>query len=1445
MKIFRIIASIIKFIFGSFTYQPPGLIILIWRGVKKIFIYLRNNLNKIKTSKPKIYFGLVISVSVLLLLISGYTIWQSSLPEQKKLLVLIEAPGLAQLIENAKPDRVLIKFNGSAARLEDVQKGIKTGIEIYPSTKGEWKWIKDDRLQFTPEKDWSAGTEYTVKMDKKLFPSHVLLEEYEKTFRTSPFKLNIVAYNFYVDPVNENLKQITATVKFSHPVKPESFEKYISLRPYIIDTENSSFENRDYRIDVTYDEFFRTAYLLSEGLPMPEDDITMELTIENNVECSTKGVKSKKKISSTVVIPGITNYIKINSITQRMVRNEDYNLDQVLIIDSKGKASIKDLENNMEVWILPNNKPKAAGIREVENYRWSDPAFVGPEVLNLSSKLVVVPIEPEHEYESINSFKILAEPGKYIYIKINKGTPFYGKYNLSKEYDTIIRIQKYPKQLEIMNEGILLSSTGEKKISLMSQGVNDVQFRIGRIHIDQLNHLVSQSDGDLKNLRFTNYKFSEDNIIENYYEEMSLKSGDPGEANYFSFDFTNYLDPQDKGDVKTGIFIFEVSEWDRQNKRKGSLSDKRLIMVSDLGVLVKDGSDNTHDIFVQSISTGLPVSKAKIQVLGKNGIPLVTSRTDKGGHVSVPSLMNYNREKTPTVYVISKGDDISFLPLNAPSRWMNYSRFDVGGVHGASDPNKISGYLFSDRGIYRPGDEFNIGMVIKTENWSNIIVGTPLEAVVIDARGLEIFRKKFKLSESGFEELKYKTENTSPTGTYQINLFSIKNLKRHHHIGSTTIEIEEFLPDRLSITSVFPGVSNLAWVSPENLKNLVTLRNLFGSPAKGNRIVAKMSLSPGRMWFKDYTDFTFSDPLSSGKSITEILPEKITDNQGKAVFDFNFSRFESATYRLTFEADGFEKEGGRSVSTASQILVSPLPYLIGTQANGDLSYIYKDSERILKVIAINPDLKKIAVQGINFELNRIDHISVLTKLPNKTYAYKSVPKSIPISTTTKEISIEGLDYALPTNDPGEYEIIIKNGDNAIFSRLHFSVVGNSNLTRSLDKNAELEIKLNKTDYEPGEEIEVFVKAPYMGAGLITIERDKIYSYHWFKNQSNSFIEKIKLPAKLEGNGYINVSFVRAADSKEVYMSPLSYGIAPFSVSKKDRIQPIQIDFPTEARSGEIFPIKYLTDQPGRIVVFAVDEGILQVAGYNTPNPLEYFFKKRALEVKTSQLMDLILPEYRLYGLNAAMGGGPGFEEIASNLNPFKRKQQLPVVFWSGLLESDQTERTLEYKVPDYFNGTLRVIAIFVSEDKIGTYQERATVTNPFIISPNVPMFAAPSDSFLVSVTVTNNITGSGKKLPVNLEVTSTPHLKLYHTDRKVFIDEDSDTTLSFNVKANNLLGGASLNFNVTGHNETTNLASYLSVRPGIPLVIPEVSDSDSGNLSDTYISFLKLHFKLL
>jgi uncharacterized protein YfaS (alpha-2-macroglobulin family) len=231
----------------------------------------------------------------------------------------------------------------------------------------------------------------------------------------------------------------------------------------------------------------------------------------------------------------------------------------------------------------------------------------------------------------------------------------------------------------------------------------------------------------------------------------------------------------------------------------------------------------------------------------------------------------------------------------------------------------------------------------------------------------------------------------------------------------------------------------------------------------------------------------------------------------------------------------------------------------------------------------------------------------------------------------------------------------------------------------------------------------------------------------------------------------------------------------------------------------------------------VDEGILQLAGYQTPDPLAFFFRKRALQVRTAQILDLVLPPYAVAQSLAATGGGAGYDELARNLNPFKRRQNKPVAYWSGILDTGPGEQELHYPVPDYFNGTLRVMAVAVSADSVGVAEDRALLRNTFILSPNGPLSAAPGDEFELSLTVTNMQRGAGEEGRLHLSVSPSAHLALTgQTEFDLAIPEGKDQTLSIPVKAAGPLGDAEIRFTAANGADSSSLAASMSIRPAVP-----------------------------
>ncbi len=635
-------------------------------------------------------------------------------------------------------------------------------------------------------------------------------------------------------------------------------------------------------------------------------------------------------------------------------------------------------------------------------------------------------------------------------------------------------------------------------------------------------------------------------------------------------------------------------------------------------------------------------------------------------------------------------------------------------------------------------------------------------------------------------------------------------------LGSTSVKVQEFLPDRTKVVAHLSTEVPEGWVSPKDLKATVSVQNLFGTPAQHRRVSGTLTLRPAYPSFRSLPDYSFYDEQTSRQTHVDELGDQDSDAQGMVTFDLRLERFESATYQAHVLAKAFEPEGGRSVSAEVQTLVSDRAYLVGVKASGDLSYVSRNARREVDLIAIDSRVRPIAVSGLTLVRLERKTLSVLVKQNSGLYRYESRSKAVTLEEVPLSIAAKGGKLLLNTATPGNFTYQLRDAGGMVLNRVEYSVAGAANLSRSLDRNAELQIKLNKKDYNPGEDIELSIQAPYIGAGLITIERDKVYSHAWFKTDKTATVQKITLPKDFEGNGYVSVQFIRDPASDEIYTSPMSYGVVPFATSLAKRTARISLSSNELVKPGETMKMVLKSDVPTRAFVFAVDEGILQVARYNNPDPLKHFFQKRALEVNTLQTLDLILPEFKKL-MQGAAPGGDGEGALGKHLNPFKRKRDKPVAYWSGLVEVNGS-REFSYTVPESFNGSLRVIAVAVNDETTAAAVTKTTVRGDLVLLPNVPLAISPGDTVEVGVGLANNINGSGKDAPIKLSLVVNGGLEVVGDTSKVLkISERGEGAAVFKVRARAdaqaQLGSASVILTAQRGSSSARLSTDVSVRP--------------------------------
>ena len=780
------------------------------------------------------------------------------------------------------------------------------------------------------------------------------------------------------------------------------------------------------------------------------------------------------------------------------------------------------------------------------------------------------------------------------------------------------------------------------------------------------------------------------------------------------------------------------------------------------------------------------------------------------------------------------------MPYARSGRMLQYSRFDVGGeqIRRRTDADRLKAQLFTDRGLYRPGDTARLASIVKRDDWASL-GNLPLVLRITDPRGQRMMDKRLELPHDGFFEESFSTEASSATGNYDATLYLIEEPNRRRVIGSTSFKVEEFLPDRMRIRSTISGHKPLGWVKPGDLTCDVTLENLFGTPAESRRVTGQLELNPTSIRFSRYPGYVFDDPLrESGnavKPVSRTLTPVTTAQDGTAKLALELGQYDKGIYRLSVFSEGFEEGGGRSVKSQASTILSPLDYLVGYKTDSDLGFLNKDSEHSVHFLAVDSDANTRALSGLTLSIVEERYVSTLVKRPNGTYAYQSILKEEPISSQAYSLVEPGSRFTLPTGQPGRFAVKISDSDGLVFSKVRYAVTGSRNMAGNLERNAELDLALDGESFGPGEEIRIEITAPYTGTGLITIERDRVYAYKWFQSDTNTSVQTIRVPRGLESNAYVNVAFVRDLDSPEVFVSPLSYAVAPFSIDRAARTVEIDLSVPELVRPGSPLNITYSADRTSRVVIYAVDEGILQVARYNMPDPLGFFVRKMALQVSTFQMVDLILPDFDAYERTASPGGGEAAGLAGRNLNPFRRKTEAPIAFWSGILNAGPDEKSVTFDVPDYFNGQLRVMAVAVADTAVGRSEDKALVRGPFVITPNVLTAVAPGDEFEVTVGLSNNLEGSGENAGVTLTVTPSEHLEIAG-DSKVDleIDEGREGRARFRIRARDNLGSATLMFEAQSGGESARLAATLSVRPSVAYtstVVAGIEDADPFTLN--------------
>lgn len=1390
-KIKSFFGNLFALIFGNVNYTKP-----VW--LQKIF-----DLAKVNPQKTKKFF---ITLSAVVVTIVGVFLAKNYYDNLPKPNAVSFRVGQIYSYNHVQPEprSLYITFNKSAASVDMIGKPIADGIKLKPEIKGQWVWASDKELKFTPimekgKSEWPIGQKFNGTISKKILGPNIVLQDYDFKFEIDPLKANSSSSGFHQDPRFAENKKVITTFHFNYPVDPESVKKRLSLMEK---TDNGIEGRSNLEFSVSFDEYKTNMYVQSANLKIGNSNVVYRYVIAKGFN-SPLGGESVAEADASIRVPSLYDYFKITNAAIVIARNEKFESEQILRFENVAEIASEELFKSIEVYELPylldkNEKKNTA-------YPWESVSEVTEEVLKRSKKLVLTTISSEQLVSLEHSYKFNSQPGRSLYVRIPRETTSFGGFKLKDDFEKVISVPQYPSDLQIMGKGSLLPLTGSKQLSLVSRNLNKITYQIHQVRPEHVNHLIPSlvyefSKPDIYDIR-------PDRIAERFSGDIPLINKNPQKTQFSSIDLGAYLTGN-----KKGLFLISLQSKDSA----AYVDDRRFVILSDLGLIVKKTVAGGYEVFVQNVSTGLPVVGAKVSVLGQNGISVLTVDTEANGSAEFPNLKDFKYDKEPIAFTAQQGDSISFVPFNSYSREIDLTSFDIGGARDSSESDQLNAYMFSDRGIYRPGEKADFGIIVRSKNWGKVFSQIPVDIVITNPTGQEVFKQTLKVSSNEIESVNFKTEDYFETGSYSIMAYIKQPDKSVVMIGSTAFQVEEFLPDQIKVRTTLSQTEIDGWVKPKDLKLNLTAFNLYGKPASERTARSKIRIKATDVYFKKWKDYYFNVPKPSQIEINDSLPDVKTNENGEAEWKLSFEQLERSLYRLHIDSEVFETEGGKSVKSQLSQLISDQDYLLGYRSDLlDLSFIKKDTAAQIDILTVDSKLNPVAVSNIVVELIEKKPTSVLMKLPNETYAYQTVYKQTVLKTYKLATAAKATKFKLETAQVGEYVLVFKDDQKTELNRLAFNIVGTADIERGLEKSSILKLGLNKKDYKQNEEIEVQIKSPYVGAGLITIERDKVYARKWFKTTSKSTVEKIQIPAGLEGQAYIVVTMLRDAKSEEIYTSPLAYGAATFAIDLEARRSKIEITAPDVVKPGETLSFKVKAEHNTKAAIYLVDEGILQVANYKLPTPLNYFFQKKALQVNTYQILDLVMPDFNQV-LPKAAGGDEG-SNLGRSLNPFKRKNLPPVAHWVGVVELTDKWAGFQYKVPDHFNGNLKVMVVAADDKKLGSDSVDVNVRGDFIINATATTFTAPEDEFEVNLIIANQLKGSGAEAQVEMNVESAEGFTIVDKGAdKIPIPENKEKSFNIRAKATDKLGSFPITVTAGIGTKKAKVEIQVSNRPAVP-----------------------------
>ena len=1278
-----------------------------------------------------------------------------------------------------------------------------------PSLKGKAYWVSNNTIEFVPEEGaLKPGTLYEgtfrlgdfIEVDKKL-------KEFNFSFRVQERNFTLQLESLPITATRPNEINIKGEIRFSDVVKKEEVEKMLT----------ASDGKKSYPVEVTATDN-HTRYLFSiRQIPREADDYPLTITANGNPA----GIDRKQTEEVLIPAKDCFRFMSAERIDQpengiEIVFSAPLSTTQ----DLKGLIEIPEIsssifqisENRVFIYFEANTQNKLTlniheGVKDCQG-----------KALGTSHTISFSEVSLKPQVEMSTTAAILPD-SKSLIIPFRAVNLYAVDLSVIRIFENNVLMFMQTNSLASANELRRSGRLVYKKTLWLAKDASKDIHHWGDYSID-LAGLIHQEPGAIYRV-ILSFRQEYSAYPCGGGENQDMKFADSSTSDGLTKVSGSVLSEEDEAIWNTpeayyyyngGTMDWSVYRWtERDNPCHPSYymdSDRAAacnVFASNLGMIVKRNSLNKLWIAVSNILDTKPIGKAQVTAYNFQLQPIGKGETNGEGFVEitpngVPFIIVAESDKQKAYVRVVDGEEQSV------------SRFDVGG----KDIQKgLKGFIYGERGVWRPGDTLHISFILEDRE-KRIPDKHPVALEIYNPRGQFYTKMISTQGMNGFYTFDVPTQATDPTGLWNAYI----------KVGGTTfhkgLRIETIKPNRLKINLALPKVLQ---ATDKDFYAPLTSTWLTGATASKLKAKVEMSLSKVNTQFKNYGQYIFNNPATDFTTIKTDIFDGTLDAEGKANVMLKVPTATEAPGMLnaTFTTRVFEPGGDASIYTQT-IPFSPFTSYVGINLNQPKGkYIETDKDHVFDIVTVNTQGQLVNSSNLEYKIYRIGWSWWWENSGESFGTYINNSSITPVASGNLQTRGGKASFKFRIDYPswGRYLVYVKDKESGHATGGTVYVDWPEWRGRSSKTDPSgikmLAFSLNKDSYEIGETATAIIPAAAGGRALVSIENGSTVLRQEWIEVSNGGDTKytFKITPEMTPNVYLHISLLQPHAQTVNDLPIRMYGVVPVFVTNSQTVLQPQIQMPEVLRPETNFnvTVSEKTGKPMTYTLAIVDDGLLDLTNFKTPDPWNDFYSREALGIRTWDMYDNVLgASAGSYSSLFSTGGDATLKPADAKANRFKPVVKFIGPFYLGKGKS----QTHTLKLPMYV-GSVRAMVVAGQEGAYGNAEKTAFVRTPLMMLSTLPRVLSIQEEITVPVNIFA-MENQVKNVTVSLQASGGGVQIVGANQQSLKFSQPSDQLVFFTLKTGSKTGKATIHLTANGGGQQTKETIEIEVRNPNPIV---------------------------